>query len=115
MADKLPLGFIDDDDKLRRNDSWRREEKHEGQQETSTEVSPCIREQAPHSIHGGVEEVRRSVRTDSLANIQSWKFQKVEENERTLTFHIWYYLRIEPPLYLTWSLGFITLSPFGMP
>lgn len=26
MADKLPLGFIDDDDKLRRNDSWRREE-----------------------------------------------------------------------------------------
>ena len=33
MADKLPLGFIDDDDKLRWNDSWRREEKHEGKQE----------------------------------------------------------------------------------
>lgn len=44
MADKLPLGFIDDNDKLRRNDSWKREKKHEGKQETSTGVSPCIRE-----------------------------------------------------------------------
>lgn len=44
MADKLPLGFIDDDDKLRWNDSWRREEKHEGKQETSPGVSLCIRE-----------------------------------------------------------------------
>lgn len=48
MADKLPLGFIDDDDKLRRNDSWRREEKHEGKQETSPGVSGVtVHQRAP--------------------------------------------------------------------
>lgn len=35
MADILPLGFMFDDDKLGRNDSWRREENQEGVYESS--------------------------------------------------------------------------------
>jgi hypothetical protein len=38
MADQLPLGFINDDDKLRRHDSWRREEKHHRELQTSMQA-----------------------------------------------------------------------------
>ena len=80
MADKLPLGFINDNDKLRRNDSWRREEKHEGKQETSTGVSRGIREscKASWGAWGWVDEDEC---VDWLTNKHSEfkKFQEVEE------------------------------------
>lgn len=81
MADKLPLGFINDDDKLRRNDSWRREEKHKGEQKTSTGVSLCIRECCKASAGvwgwGGEKEC-----VDWLTNKHSElkEFQEVEES-----------------------------------
>ena len=72
MADKLPLGFINDDDELRRNGSGRREGKHEGEREPSAGLSVCIRE--AQSIPGTAGLRRGGAPwTDSGTTIQSFK------------------------------------------
>lgn len=65
MADKLPPGFIDDDDKLRRNDSWRREKKTGRRAYPRTGASVCIGESRHASPGARGPREPRSVWTDS--------------------------------------------------
>lgn len=69
MADKLPLGFIDDDDKLRRNDSRRREKNM--RVSTNHLLCQCASESVPkHPQECGGGEGRIGMWTDSPTTIE---------------------------------------------
>lgn len=70
MADKLPLGFIDDDDKLRRNDS-RRREKNMRVSTNHLLWCQCASESVPkHPQECGGGEGRIGMWTDSPTTIE---------------------------------------------